>query len=145
MQTGWLLRHGRQEIGEQIAQIVGPRAGLGMALEAEGGLVAVTNALDRPVEQRPVGHLKVRRQRVRIQGEPMVLTGDGHLAGCQMLYGVVGAMVPKLHFLRAPSSGQPQQLVSKADTEQRNLGCKQASNGFDRVVTRLRIARAIAQ
>ena len=50
-------------------------------------------------------------------GKTVVLAGDHHPAGRQFLHRVVTAMMAELHFHRFRVAGQPQQLVSQANTE----------------------------
>jgi hypothetical protein len=62
-----------QKIVKQIIGVVRPRRCLGMILHAEHGMRPVSQPFNRSVVQVQVRHLDVRRQRVRIDREAVVL------------------------------------------------------------------------
>jgi hypothetical protein len=75
----------------------------------------------------------------------MILAGDDHAAGGQVLYRVVGAVVAEFHLDGPGAARQPEQLVPEADAEYRQVGGQQFRDRPDRVVARLRIARTVRQ
>jgi hypothetical protein len=68
--SGASLGHRRNEVVEQWGHIVRPRARLGMALEAEGRLLAVADALQGAIEQGAMGRDDLRRQVVSSTAKP---------------------------------------------------------------------------
>ena len=80
-----------------------------------------------------------------IHSKTVVLAGDHHNTGVQVLNRVVRAVVAMTHFHGLGAGGQCQQLVAQADTEYRNFGIQNFLDGRDRVVARLRIARTVGQ
>src|SRR6266487_5608296 len=77
-----LFHHFREPV-EQIADVVRSRARFGVPLEAERGPVGASEALQAAVEERHVGRFQVRRERVRVDREAVVLTGDEDRAALQ--------------------------------------------------------------
>ncbi len=67
-------------------------------LNAEERFLAVTDAFDGLIVQIGFVDLKRRIHRLSIQGKPMVLGGDFHQAGIQVLDRLVGPSVSKFHF-----------------------------------------------
>jgi hypothetical protein len=55
-----------------------------------------------------------------IDGEAMVLAGDQHLAGVEVLHRMVGAVVAELHLHGLAAGSQAHQLVAEADAEHRD-------------------------
>ena len=89
--------------------------------------------------------LNVRRQVALVDREAMVLAGDQHAAGVQVLHRVVGAVVAELHLHGARAAGQAEQLVAQADAEGRDVRHDQLADGVDGVVAGRRIAGAVRQ
>ena len=75
----------------------------------------------------------------------MILRGDHHLTGLEILYRMVGAMMPVAQFHGAGTGSQSQQLVAEADTEHWNISGKERVDGGNRIVARSRIARSVGQ
>src|SRR5687768_4243720 len=90
------LLHRLQELLEQIVGVVRPRRRLGVVLHREDWLVEVTEAFDGSVVEIEMRHADVRRQRVGIDGEAVVLRRDLDLARAQILHGVIGAAMAEL-------------------------------------------------
>ena len=101
-----------------------PRARLGMVLHRERRPVGAGDPLVGAVEQRHMRHLRVRRQRVRIHRETMVLAGDLHLPGRQILHRLVGAAMAALQLVCLRTQRQGQQLMAEADAEHRHAAIK---------------------
>jgi hypothetical protein len=59
--------------------------------------------------------------------EAMVLGGDQHLISADTTYGVIASPVSIREFGSGASVGQPDQLMSQADTERRKAGAGQLS------------------
>ena len=70
---------------------------LGMTLEAERWTVGALESLQRAVEQRDVSHAAVGWKRGGIDRKTMVLRGDHHLFGVEVLHWMVRAMVAEFH------------------------------------------------
>ena len=127
-------------------QVMRARAGLGVALETEGGLVGQLEALQRAVEQRDV------RDAATFAGSVSASTAKPWFwlviitpPVLQFLHRMVGAVVAELHLqVRAPvarpSSWWPRQMP--------NTGMSRGEDFADRgdcVVAGLRVARAIGK
>src|SRR5712691_13469187 len=69
---------------EQIAHVMRAGARFGVPMVAERGPVGASEALQAAVEERHVGGLEVRRERVRIDREAVVLAGDEDRAALQI-------------------------------------------------------------
>lgn len=77
---------------------MGARRRFRVILNAEERFLAVTDAFDGLIVQIGFVDLKRSIHRLSIQGKPMVLGGDFHQAGIQVLDRLVGTSVSKLHF-----------------------------------------------
>ena len=139
------LFHQADEAVEQVADVVRPGRGFRVALEAERGLVDVGQALQRAVEERDVRRPQRRRQRLRVDREAVVLAGDADPAAVEVLDRVVGAVVAELHLVGARAGGERHDLVAEADAEGRHAALDELARRRDRVVARLRIARAVGE
>src|SRR3954451_15652373 len=113
------IAHQRGKAVEQITDIVRPGASFGMALEAEGWAIGSCDPLKGTVEERDVRRPQVGAQGCRVDGEAMVLAGNPHLAGIQILHRVVGAVVPELHLKGLRARSEAHELVTEADAEDR--------------------------
>src|SRR6185312_10260031 len=98
-------QHQMIEALEQRLQVVRAGTGFRVALEAECRLVFESEPLQGAVEQRAMRGSHAARQGRLINREAMILAGDEHPPGVQVLYGVIGTVVTELHFhgLRATS------------------------------------------
>src|ERR1043165_2269386 len=105
---------------EQVMAVGRAGRGLGMVLDREGRLVGAAQALVGSVEQRDVRDLGALRQRLRNDSEAVVLRGDLDLARGQVLDRLVGAAMAPLHLARLAAERQRQDLMAKADAEQRH-------------------------
>jgi len=88
---------------------------------------------------------QVRRQRIGIDRKTVVLAGDEHLAGVEVLYRMVRTVMPELHLDRPRTRCERQQLVPETDPEGRNALLEEAANRADRIVAGLRVARPVGQ
>ena len=80
---------------------------LGVALKTKGRFVGPVNALQGVIEQRLVSNSQSVWQAALIYGKTVILTGDHHRAVLEVLHGVIGPVVSKLHFHRSSPTGQP--------------------------------------
>src|SRR5437660_4943303 len=142
--TAALLHHLCEAV-EEIPDVVRPGARLGMPLKAERRLVDACEALQGAVEERYVGGLEVRRERVRVDREAVILAGDDDRSSLQVLHRVVGAVMPELHLHGLGAGGEPHELVAEADPESRNPGVDDLADGAYRVVAGFRVARTVRQ
>src|SRR5688500_15124456 len=79
------IAHQPGEAVEQVAHVVRPGACFRMPLKTERRSVRAREALEGTVEERHVGRLQIGRKRSRIDGKTVVLAGDHHLAGVEVL------------------------------------------------------------
>jgi hypothetical protein len=73
----------------------------------------------------------IGRQRSSIHREAMVLAGDHHAAGVQVLHRMVRAVVAELHLDGARAGGKAEQLVTRGRC--RTPGCR--SRGISRMAS----------
>src|SRR5688500_12200792 len=102
---GMLFHHLREAV-EQVADVVRPRARLRMPLKAEGGTIRPRQSLEGTVEERNVRSTEIVAYGGRIHREPMVLAGDHHLAGVEVLHRMIRAVVAELHLQRLRAGGE---------------------------------------
>ena len=85
------------ELREEIARIVRAGGGFGVVLDAEQGHVFVAHAFVGVVVEVDVGDFDVARgQRFRIDAEAVILGGDFHFFGEQVLNGMIRAVMAEL-------------------------------------------------
>src|SRR6266853_3417515 len=139
------LLHHLYEAIEEIPDVVRPGTGFGVPLEAKRWPVGACEALPAAIEERYVGGLEVRRERVRVDRKAVVLAGDDDRSPFQVFYRVVCAVMPELH-LHGPGSGcEAHKLVAQADPESRNPGVDDLADGAYGVVAGFRVARTVRQ
>jgi len=88
-----------------------------MSLKTIGGDVIAGYSLKRAIKQRSVGHRQVFGKRFLRHGKPVILTGHHDRAICQILYRVIGTVVPELHLLGGGAAGQCENLMAQANTK----------------------------
>src|ERR671921_2179355 len=124
---GTLLRPGLfvgdllHELIEQVAGVAWPRARLGVVLDAPRVERAASEPLDRPIVEVAVGHLDAHGQSLPAHAEAVILAGDLDLPRPKVTNRVVRAVVPERHLVRLASQRQAEELVPKADAEDRPL------------------------
>ena len=116
-----------------------------VALEAERRLVGAGKALQRAVEQRNVRDAAIGRQGGDIDRETVVLRGNQHLLGIEVLHRMIRAVVAELHLQRLGAGCQRHDLVPQADAEGGDAALDQFLGGGNRVIARLRVARSVGQ
>src|SRR5258706_5830093 len=114
------LVHQRCEAIEEITDVVRPRARFGMPLETERRPVGARETLQAAVEQRHVRRFQIRRKRVRIDGEAVVLAGNYDRSALQILLRVVGAVMPELHLHGLSTGSKAHKLVAVVDAVRRS-------------------------
>src|SRR5262252_5224501 len=135
--------HHVRELGEQIMRIVRSGRRLGVILHAEQWRLLVAHAFARMVVQVDMRDFHVaRRKRVRIDRETMILRGNLHLFGQQILHRMIRAVVPKFQLEGFAAKSQPAKLMSQANPKDGYLP-NELANGFDSVPDRLRVARPV--
>src|SRR6266705_263586 len=139
------LLHQLCEAIEEIPDVVRPGARFGMPLKAKRRSIGACESLQAAVEERNVGGLEVRRKRVRVDREAVVLAGDDDRSALQILHRRVGAVMPELHLQGFRARGKTHELVAEADPESRNPGVDDFADRADCVVAGLRVARTVRQ
>src|SRR5688572_20696361 len=89
VRLGMGIVHQLGEAVEQVADVVRPGTGLGVPLEAKRRSVSTGEPLEGTVEERDVGRAQRGWDRGRVDSEPMILAGDDHAPGIQVLHGMV--------------------------------------------------------
>src|SRR6266852_2278478 len=100
------------------------RARLGVVLDRKYRPVDNPQPLIGLVEEREMGRHYGFRQGFGVDDKAVVLAGDLHLTGPQVLYRVIGAMMAARHLEGPAAERQRQQLVTEADAEDR-FACAQ--------------------
>src|SRR5687767_563437 len=109
------IAHQLREAVEEVTYVVRPGARLRMPLEAKRRPIGPRQALQGTVEEGHVRRLQIRADGRGIDGKPVVLAGDHHLAALQVLDRMVRAMVAKLHLEGPRAGGEPR-------SEERRVG-----------------------
>ena len=88
---------------------------------------------------------QIGRQRLLVDREAVVLAGDAHATGVQVLHRMIRAVVAELHLEGLRPAGQRHDLVPQADAEGRIAGFHQLARGGDRVIAGLRVAGSVRE
>ena len=116
-----------------------------MILHAEQRQVAVPQAFQSRIVQIHVREFDFAIwQRIRIDGEVMVVRRDLDLPRCQLLHRMISAVMSKLELKSFPAEGDAGELMSETDAKD-GLASHEAANRVDRIRTRLGIPRPIRQ
>lgn len=137
-----VVLHKFAETVEQVGRIVRACCGLRVVLHGECGDVHALQAFDHVVVQIDVGDehlavLAVFKRRVDlladrgVDREAVVVGGDLDLAGGQILDRLVDAAVAELELVGAEAECAAEQLVAKADAEERVAGVKYLAQQLD--------------
>src|SRR5689334_15036379 len=113
------LPHHLDETREEIMTVARAGRGLRMVLHREHRLVLEREAAIGSVEQRHVRLLDILRQRVLVHRESVVHRGDLDLAGGEILYRMIGAVVALMHLHCLAADRDAEHLMSEADAEGR--------------------------
>ena len=98
----------------------------------------------RAVVQVHVRDLGVRRERRRVDGEPVILRGDLDVPRLEVLDGLVAAVVAELELERACPDRLSEELVAEADPEDRSLA-EEVPHARDLVVQHGGVAGAVRE
>src|SRR5437870_3911858 len=109
------------ESPEQIPRVVWAGRRLRMILHGKGGLPLHGETLDGLVVQIEMRHLGAAAERLRVDGEAVVLRRDLDLAGGEVLDRLVPPVVPELELERPPAEREAHDLVAEADAEHWHL------------------------
>ena len=101
-----------REFAEEVAGVVGSGGGFWVVLDGEDWGVAVAEAFDGLVVEIDVGDLDVGWEGVGVDGEAVVLAGDGDLAGAEVFDGLVAAAVAEGEFEGFSAEGVAEDLVA---------------------------------
>jgi hypothetical protein len=71
----------------------------------------------------------------------MILAGDEHPAGVDLLHRMIRAVVAEFHLHGLGAARQTQQLMPEADAEHRHVGLEKARDRRDGIIAGLGIAR----
>ncbi len=105
----------------------------------------MAQALDRLVVQIDFGdECPAVCEGIRIGGKTVVLRGDGHLAGLQVLHRLVAAAVAEFEFEGRAAQGVRDHLVAEADAEGGKFG-QQVRDGLVDVGQRGRVAGTVGK
>ena len=66
-------------------------------LETERGFAAKLEPLQASVEQGLMRHARIFGQAVKINSKSVILAGNHHFTGIDVLNGVIGTVVPEFH------------------------------------------------
>ena len=115
-----MRRHVEDEAFEQRLQVMRSRTCLRMPLEAENRMISQLNALQREIEQGPVGRFDALGQGLLVDRKAMILARNYNLPGFEILDRVIGAVMAEFHLDGFGARRKRQQLVSEANTENWN-------------------------
>ena len=124
----------------------GPGDASGWPWKQNAGLSVRAKPCSVPSNSETCVGAQVRRQRGRVDREAVVLAGDHDLAGVEVLHRMVGAVVAELHL--AASSRRTASAMIWWPRQMPNVGMPRVdelARRGDRVVARLRVARAVGQ
>ena len=129
---------------EQIGAVVGTGRGLGVVLNTKGGKLSVSNSSDGIVVEVPVSDFQAIRQGRLVDGKAVVLRSDFDASGSTLEDRLVGTSMTEFEFKRLGPARERQELVSKADTEDRFFA-EHASDGLLGIVEGFGVPGPIAQ
>ena len=116
-----------------------------MILNAERRLAAVPETFERLIVQIDVGNFDIAGfQRIRVNGEPVILRGDLHPSSRVVQHRMVCAVMSELQLVRLRSQCQAQQLMTQTNAENGSLA-DQLANIVDLRSERLRVAGTIGK
>jgi len=98
--------------------IVGAGAGLGVILHAEERLRLVAHSFIGLIVQVYVRDFYIfGRERIRIHAKTVILRGDFHLLGQQILYGMIRTVMAEFQLEGFSAESEAAQLVAEANAE----------------------------
>src|SRR5213080_1959906 len=90
-------------------------------------------------------HSRIRRQRRRIDGKAMVLTGDQNVSGVGVEHWMISTMVAELHLDRPCAARKSKELVTEADPENRNPDTEKFTDRLNGISAGLGVTRSIGE
>jgi len=122
-----------------------PRTRLRVVLDAEKWQRAMPQTFERVVIQVDMGQVYLALlQRIRVDGEVVVVRCDLDLAAIRLLHRMVAAVMAELQLVTLAPERETDKLVAKADTED-GLFSRQFANVFVRIMQWLRVTWPIRQ
>ena len=106
-----------RELVEKVRGVMRAGCSLGMILDTEDREFLVPHSFDRAVVQVDVRYFDVFRERLSIDGEPVVLCGDRYFATAQIFYRLVGAAVAEFQFECRSAKGESENLMTETNSE----------------------------
>ena len=104
----------------------GPGDASGWPWKQNAGLSVRARPCSVPSNSETCVGAQVRRQRLLVDREAVVLAGDADAAGVEVLHRVVGAVVAELHLEGLRAGGERHDLVAEADAEGRHAALRSA-------------------
>ena len=121
-----------------------PGRGFGMILDAEDRGLAMAHALHGAIVEIDVRDLHIGREGIRVHGEAVILSRDGHFARAEVLHRLIAAMMPELELEGLPAVGVTENLVPEANAKNGDAA-KQVAGGLMGIMEGGGIAGAIAE
>src|SRR5437899_9669954 len=130
---------------EQMIRVVRTRRGLRMVLDGKRRQLAMTQSLARAVVEIDMGRHPARTlHRFRFHREAVILRGDLHLAGHEILYRMVRAVMPEGQLVRPATRSEAEDLVAQTDAKDGD-SAQQAAHRLGEIGNCLGIARAVRE
>src|SRR5258708_3840663 len=121
-----------------------PGCSFRMILHTEDWQFLVTHSFDRAVVQVDVAYFNLRRERLRIHGETVILRGDRHFACAQIFDRLIRAAMAEFQLECRSAKSEPENLMTKTNPEDWFLA-DQIAYRVVRVRERSGVARAVRQ
>lgn len=117
-------------------------ASFGVVLHGVSAVVAVLKTFDGVVVEVDVGDVATGGQRVRVNREAMILSGDLDAARYQIFDRLVPAVMAERQLVSTTAKRKPHQLMTEAYPKHRDTA-RELSEIFDHACQRLRVARPV--
>lgn len=118
MNLAVLLDH-LDELIEQVRRIVRAGPGFRVILNRVDWQAPMSEAFNRVVVQVDVGHFTIRRERVGIDSEAVILRSDLDAPGSQVFHGLIPAVMAEGEFVSPATKRKPHQLMAETDSKNR--------------------------
>src|SRR5437773_6416595 len=105
------------ELVEKISRVMRPGCSFGVILHTKDRQFLVTHSFDCAVVQVDVGHLNLGGERLRIDGEAVILCGDRHFAGAQIFDRLIRAAMAEFQLECRSAKSEPENLMTKTNPE----------------------------
>src|SRR6185312_804606 len=118
MLVNLVFLHLLDELAKQVMRVMRSGRRFRVVLHTEHRFRSMAQALYRLIVQVAVSDFDFRIfERIRIDGETMILRGDFHLAGSAVQDGVIGAMMAEFQFEGLAAKSKPEKVMPQADAE----------------------------